>query len=139
MEGGCHLAVRGGGRKGPLASPPVSASGPSRAYSSSTTSTRQGGPALLEGLVDGLEAQVDQLLHPLRGALAASDAGVLGSRGQADQAVGHAAGVALDGELGIARAQDDAAPGEKKERGHFGQWQCYGNIMANGSSGNGSR
>jgi hypothetical protein len=64
---------------------------------------------LFKGFVNGFEAEMDELFDAFGGSVAASDAWVLGSRGETDEAIGHFASVAFDGKFGVAGTEDNAA------------------------------
>jgi hypothetical protein len=65
------------------------------------------GSALLEGFVDRLETKVDKLLDSLRRAMATPNTGVLSTRCQTNEAIGHAAGIAFDSEFSVAGAENN--------------------------------
>ena len=52
---------------------------------------------------------MDQLFHAFGRTTAAPDAWVLGATGEANEAIGQFACVAIDGKFGIAMTQDNAA------------------------------
>ena len=56
---------------------------------------------------------MDQLFHAFGRTTAAPDAWVLGATGEANEAIGQFARVAIDGKFGIAMTQDNAASVKK--------------------------